>query len=111
MFGRRRAKSAAPLRSLARVATDSPERYAKQLAAHLGRRVAVTELADGSRRLTFEDGTALLDGTGTHLVMTVDAATPAAMAQVQDVLARHLVRFGQRQELTVEFSVPQPVEG
>jgi len=95
------------VRSVAHVATPTPERYAKQLASHLGHRVPVTEAPDGSTVLTFGAGTGTLRSEPGQLVMEAQAGDAAGLAQVEDVLARHLVRFGERQELTVTWE-PQP---
>jgi hypothetical protein len=97
-------------RSAAHVATPTPDRYAKQLASHLGHRVPVSQGADGSTVLTFGAGTATLRSADGALVMVAEAADDAGLAQVEDVLARHLVRFGERQELTVTW-VPAPPAG
>jgi len=96
-------------RSVAHVATPTPDRYAKQLASHLGHRVPVTEAPDGTRVLTFGSGTGTLRSQDGELVMEADAVDAAGLAQVEDVLARHLVRFGERQELAVTWE-PQPQE-
>ena len=92
----------AALTARADVVTDAPERYAKQLVAHLGHRVEFT--TDGGRS-TAQFGA----GTGTVVVgdgvLTLLAEGPddESLARVQDVLARHLERFGQRNELTVTW--------
>jgi len=84
------------------VVTDAPARYAKQLVAHLGRRVEFTTDGDTS---TAEFGGA----TGTVVVgdgvLTLRAEAPDAesLARVQHVLGSHLERFGQRNELTVSW--------
>jgi hypothetical protein len=89
------------------VSTDAPERYAKQLVAHLGRRVEWT--TDGA--VSTAD---LAGGTGTvevgDGVLTLRAQAPdtEALARVQDVLGRHLERFGQRNELVVTWAVAPP---
>lgn len=91
------------LRSQANVTTDSPERYAKQLASHLGHKITVTQ--DGETSV-FTLGTAtgrVTPGTG-ELVMVALAETEEELARVEDVLGRHLVRFGERQGLTVDWS-------
>jgi len=90
------------LTARADVATDAPARYAKQLVAHLGRRVEFTIDGDTS---TAEFGGA----TGTVVVgdgvLTLRAEAPDAesLARVQHVLGSHLERFGQRNELTVSW--------
>jgi uncharacterized protein len=91
-----------PLSARADVPTDAPERYAKQLVSHLGRRVEwSTDGATSTAR--FGDGTGrVVVGDG---VLTLHAEAPDAegLARVQDVLGRHLERFGQRNELVVTW--------
>jgi uncharacterized protein len=89
--------------STAIVATDAAARYAKQLLAHLGRKNTVERLEgepDGGR-LIFAYGSATLSPSGDRLVMTAVAADAESLARVEDVLARHLERFGTRRELAV----------
>ena len=84
------------------VPTDAPERYAKQLVAHLGRRLewatdggtSTARVGEGTGRVVVGDG-----------VLTLLAEAPHAegLARVQDVLGRHLERFGQRNELVVSW--------
>src|SRR4051812_4575261 len=94
-------------RSIAQVATDSPARYAKQLAAHLGRKIAVTETASGPV-LHFATGdAALLESAGDQLVLHAAAADAERLTRVQDVVGGHLERFGARNELVVRW---QPTE-
>ena len=97
-------------RSVARVATATPDRYAKQLASHLGHRVPVSEGPDGSTVLTFGAGTGTLRSAEGALVMVAEATDAAGLAEVEDVLGRHLVRFGERQELAVTWE-PEPAAG
>lgn len=92
--------------SVARVATDRPARYGKQLVAHLTRRltggwdeatgVGELVLGDGGDRadLAAEDGA---------LVLTIHA-DPAALGRWEDLLGRHLVRFGARDELVASWA-------
>jgi hypothetical protein len=98
----------------ASVATPTPERYAKQLAAHLGRRLEVREEADGLR-LVFGAGDGTTDGTtdGTGigdcllrsqdaaLELCASAADAAGLERITQVVGSHLERFGQRNELVV----------
>ena len=90
------------LTSRADVPTGDPARYAKQLVAHLGRRVEfTTEGALSSAR--FGQGTGrVLVGEGV-LTLLAEAPDAEALARVQDVLGRHLERFGQRNELVVTW--------
>ena len=91
------------IRSRADVPTDAPERYAKQLLSHLGRRTEWTTEGTTSRA-------AIAGGTGTveigEGVLTLRAEAPdaEALGVVQHVLGSHLERFGQRNELTVTWT-------
>jgi hypothetical protein len=89
------------LSSRAVVSTDKSERYAKQLPSHLGHKIQVDELPNG-HRLTIATGSALLPEQG-RLVLTATAPDGDTLARVQDVVARHLVRFGQKDELVVNW--------
>ena len=86
----------------ASVATESPARYAKQLASHLGRRCEVREEADGLR-IVFADGDCLLTSGDAALHLTAVAAGPAELDRVTHVVGSHLQRFGQRNELHVDW--------
>jgi hypothetical protein len=93
------------LSARADVATPTPDRYAKQLLSHLGRRLTWT--TDGARSTAGIGG-----GTGTVLIgdgvitLLAEAPDAEALAQVQHVLGSHLERFGQRNELTVTWTGP-----
>jgi hypothetical protein len=88
--------------SRADVATTTPARYAKQLVSHLGRKVefrvdgdtATAELAGGTGTVISGD---------TTLTLIAEAPDAESLARVQDVLGRHLERFGQRNELSVTW--------
>jgi hypothetical protein len=80
----------------ARVVTDLPRRYMTQLCKHFEHRLAVTyEDAQGS--IAFQSGACRLSAASDALVITVEAADEAALLQVQDVVARHLLRFAFRE--------------
>jgi hypothetical protein len=91
--------------STALVATDAAARYAKQLLAHLGRKAGV-EAVDGEPDgglLRLSAGTGIVRPRADHLVLEARAADAESLALVEDVLARHLERFGARRELTVSW--------
>jgi uncharacterized protein len=92
--------------SIAAVPTDAAERYAKQLLSHLGRKNAV-EPVDGvldAWRLVFAYGIGTIRSEGNRLVLEATAPDEESLARVQDVLGRHLERFGTRRELVVRWS-------
>jgi len=92
-------------RAVAVVVTDNPDRYAKQLLSHVGRKNG-TEPLDGvpaGGRIVFPDGVGTIRPEEGRLVLEADAPDPAGLAHVTDVLGRHLERFGARTELAVTW--------
>jgi uncharacterized protein len=88
------------LTSRAAVPTATPERYAKQLVEHLGHRVAFT--TDGTvSTARIADGVGSVEVGEGVLVLRAEAEDRETLDRVQDVLGRHLVRFGRRAELEV----------
>ncbi|MDI3424098.1 DUF2218 domain-containing protein [Streptomyces luteolus] len=98
--------------SQARVGTDRPHRYAKQLAAHLGRRIETAwDQESGQGRLVFPNGTGTLTAVDGALLLRVESNAREELASLEDVIARHLVRFGAKDELVVPWrreSAPTP---
>ncbi|MEV7781604.1 DUF2218 domain-containing protein [Kitasatospora sp. NPDC088351] len=90
-------------RSEARVTTDRSARYAKQLASHMGRKIeAHWSEETGRGTLAFGAGTATLEATPDALLLAVEGETEK-LPGLEDVVGRHLVRFGSRDELVVEW--------
>jgi predicted O-methyltransferase YrrM len=90
----------------ARVATARPGRYLKQLVSHMGHKATTSLTADGRGSITVASGTCTLTPTPDYLELTATAVDTEALARVQDVIARHLVRFATQEELVVEWSAP-----
>ena len=91
------------LTARADVPTDAPERYAKQLVSHLGRRVEWT--SDGRvSTATIAGGTGIVEVGDGVLTLRAQSGDPESLERVQDVLGRHLERFGQRNELVVTWA-------
>ena len=98
------------LESTAVVVTDAPERYAKQLLAHLGRKDTVETVA-GERqggRLVFGYGTGTVRPEDNRLVLEASAQDLESLVHVEDVLGRHLERFGAKRELVVTWQRDSP---
>lgn len=91
------------LTATASVATATPERYAKQLAAHLGRRSEIRQDPDGTT-IVLTDGECLLQPLDGRLDLRVRATSTTGVDVVTDVVGRHLERFGQRNEVHVEWN-------
>jgi uncharacterized protein len=91
------------LTTRADVRTDVPERYAKQLVSHLGRRVEFT--VDGPRSTAdIAGGTGIVEVGDGVLTLRAQAPDAATLDRVQHVLGSHLERFGQRNELVVVWT-------
>ena len=85
------------------VTTERPGRYGKQLVSHLSRR-SVGSWDDDSAlgTIEFSKAHAALSCFDDHLHIELTAA-PEDLDQMEDVVGRHLVRFGTRDELTVAW--------
>lgn len=94
--------------SLARVPTPKAERYLVQLCKHFAHRVPA-EYDDNSGVIAFDFGRCQMAATPEILALVAEAADPAALAQVQDVIGRHLERFAFRDGLTVSWTAPEPM--
>lgn len=97
------------LQARAEVQTQRAERYRKQLASHLGRNCAVSENPDGDGSwiaLPPERGTGrcLLIPQDGKLDLLAEAANAEDLARIQDVIGRHLERFGERDGFTVTWT-------
>ncbi len=91
------------LTSSATVTTAKAAGYAAQLAKHFSHKIpARFEGSEGE--IAFEAGTCHLHVAGDVLTLTVAGTTPEAIARLQDVVARHLLRFAFREELAVDWS-------
>jgi len=93
--------------SRADVVTDAPERYARQLASHLGHRITVEPTPDGDV-YTFDGGRGVVRAGDGVLVLTAEGRGAAALGVVQDVLGRHLLKFGTKAGLSLTWSSPAP---
>jgi hypothetical protein len=89
----------------ASVVTATPERYARQLASHLSRRSEIRADPEG-QTIVLTDGACLLLPHDDRLDLQVRAATEDAVDRITDVVGSHLERFGQRNELHVEWERP-----
>jgi hypothetical protein len=92
--------------STAHVPTPAPERYVKQIVAHLGRKRTARMLESGDGEVRWPDGSCDLTCRPGLLVLTATADDADALARIQDVVGRHLERFGARAGLRVEWTPP-----
>lgn len=86
------------------VVTDRPERYGKQLVSHLGRRHGGEwEARKGSGWIDLATGRASVTVADGALLLRITAETNDELTRLEDVVERHLVRFGERDELSVAW--------
>jgi hypothetical protein len=93
------------LTATAVVKTPAGQRYAKQLASHLGRRSEVIEQPDGTL-IRLAGGECLLRPQPEALELVASAAAADDLQLVMKVVGSHLERFGQRNELQVDWQGP-----
>jgi hypothetical protein len=90
--------------SRALVATERPDRYGKQLASHMSKRITTSwDEAARAGVLDFGRGRADLTCVEGGLQLTLRCASADA-AGLEDAVGRHLVRFGARDELVVTWT-------
>ena len=85
------------------VPTDVAARYAKQLASHLGHKATVEETPQGTV-IHIGAGSCLLRPGPAALQLDAEAPDDEGRERVKDVIGRHLVKFGQRNELVVDWT-------
>ena len=93
---------AATMACIAEIATPQAGRYLTQLCKHFQHKRPVT-LEDGSGHIAFGAGDCRLRAAAGVLTLSLDAADEAQLAQLQDVVARHLLRFAFRETLQIEW--------
>jgi hypothetical protein len=90
--------------SKAVVSLERPERYAKQLASHLGHKIEAVQ-TDSGWQLDFGIGHASLVCEAATLTMSATAANVEDLEKIQFVLDKHLRKFTTKLgELDIQFS-------
>ncbi|QNI06997.1 DUF2218 domain-containing protein [Mycobacterium kubicae] len=88
----------------AAVSTDRPERYGKQLVSHLGRRHGGEwDSGNGTGRIDLDSGQAIVTAAEGVLLLRVTSTSDEELTRLQEVVEQHLVRFGERDELSVTW--------
>lgn len=100
LFWKRSAPSAS---TRASVPTDRPERYGKQLVAHLGRRSGGEWSAEkGCGWITLGGGRATVTADDGRLELAI-TAPGKQLPGLEQVVGSHLERFGERDALRVDW--------
>ena len=102
------AQSALSRRSIARVTTDRPARYGRQLASHMGRKITAVWDDDATGSLTFDREGAV---TGVVRISCHDGvlqlvleADDEHLERLEHVVGIHLARFGAKDGLVVSWN-------
>jgi caffeoyl-CoA O-methyltransferase len=96
------------LHARAEVATPTPDRYIKQLVSHLSHKTTTELQSDESGLIAVHDGQCKLTTEGELLVLEAAADGAEGLAHIQDVVGRHLERFGAWADLRVEWRSDGP---
>ncbi|CAN5172085.1 hypothetical protein BH09ACT8_BH09ACT8_10380 [soil metagenome] len=99
--------------STASVATARAPRYGKQLVSHLGRRsVGIWNETSATGTLDMNEDAAHVAFSSTPDALLIEiSTTDTDAATYEDVVGRHLVRFGERDELRVQWVRSDGVPG
>lgn len=89
--------------SVGRSATDRASRYGSQLVKHFTHKDLEGSWEDGRGFVRFSVGVAELEASSDALIMRVVSSSEEDVARLRDVVERHLVRFGTRDELSVTW--------
>jgi hypothetical protein len=88
--------------SEARITTERASIYLQQLCKHFAHRLPV-EFTPERGQITFSSGTCRLAANSDVLTLEAESADAAQLAQLQDVVARHLLRFAFRDPPTITW--------
>lgn len=97
--------TSAAVASAASIPTGSASRYLQQLCKHFAHKCPVT-FDPQKGHITFTIGNCHLAADDTALVLNLQAPDAQAMAQLQDVVARHLESFAFREPVNIHWSQP-----
>ena len=88
--------------SEARITSERASIYLQQLCKHFAHRLPV-EFTPERDQITFSSGTCRLAANSDVLTLEAESADAAQLAQLQDVVARHLLRFAFRDPPTITW--------
>jgi uncharacterized protein len=94
-------------RSVAVIATPEASRYLQQLCKHFAHKRPVT-FDERSGRIEFAIGECRLDADDSVLTLSLATGEAGEMAALQDVVARHLLRFAFRNPPNIEWRDIEP---
>ena len=87
----------------ARIRSTKASQFLAQLCKHFAHKTPA-EFTDNQGRIDFQPGLCVLTATENELIVTCEAEIAADLERVKVVVADHVVRFGWREQLTVDWS-------
>ena len=94
--------SAGGASSVAIIATPNARKYLAQLCKHFQHKLPA-KWTDEAGGISFPQGDCRLKAGDDLLTITLATPDPAELERLQDVVARHLVRFAFREELKIAW--------
>jgi hypothetical protein len=92
------------MQATATIATPNARRYLGQFCKHFAHKLPVEHTeSNETGQVTFTAGTVTLDATETTLRLSLTTPTPENLPTLQDVVARHLIRFAFREPITLDW--------
>ncbi len=91
--------------SVAKIATPNARKYLAQLCKHFQHKLPAT-WAESAGTIDFPTGRCDLHAKDGELEISLASPGASQLTQLQDVVARHLVRFAFREELAIAWSGP-----
>lgn len=89
--------------SLARIATPKARTYMVQLCKHFGHKIEAS-FTEHTGRIVFGDRLCELDASRPGILgIALSAESEASLLAVEDIVARHLVRFAFKEELAIQW--------
>lgn len=93
------------LHTSAKLTIDRPERYAKQLAAHISHKAQDSSEADGVTTITFGfGGSGTISVNSDSVLLTAQAETQENLETAQNVLGRHLLKFAKLEDKSLDWN-------
>jgi hypothetical protein len=93
------------VRSNALIATASASRYLQQICKHFAHKIPV-RFDPQSGQIDFSSGICVLEADSFALRLSLVASDAEQLPQLEDVVARHLIRFAFREEMTIDWQRP-----
>lgn len=96
------AEQSSGVSSVAGIATANASRYLQQLCKHFAHRIPANfDTAAG--QIEFPSGVCHLRAGESLLELSLTSPDPGSMTELQDVVARHLLRFAFREQMRIEW--------